>query len=92
VVLENSVGTFSRLMHDLACSDFHDHEYVQDPERRRQDHEEVTGHDSFHMIADKGGPALLQVRGSLETRSTRQILAHGTRRDSKAKMNAFFFG
>jgi len=38
------------LMHDPACPDFHDHEYVEDPERGRYDHKEVAGYDGLCVI------------------------------------------
>src|SRR4051794_1044473 len=32
-------------MHDPARSDFHEHEYIENPERGRDDDKEVAGHD-----------------------------------------------
>jgi hypothetical protein len=50
------------LMHDPACPDFHDHEYVEDPERGRDHDKEVAGYDALCVIPDERRPTLLRIR------------------------------
>ncbi len=57
-------------MHDPARSDFHEHEYIENPERGRDHDKEVTGHDTLRVIPDEGRPALLRIRRSRRTGCT----------------------
>jgi hypothetical protein len=50
------------VVHDSACSDFHDQEKVEDAKRGRHDNEEIAGHDGLGVVADEGHPTLLWVR------------------------------
>ena len=54
-------------MHDLARSDFHKHEYLEKPERRRHHDKEVAGHDARCVIPDEGRPALLRIQCAVRT-------------------------
>jgi hypothetical protein len=44
--------------------DFHDHEYVEHPERGRYDHKEVAGYDALCVIPNEGHPTLLRIRSA----------------------------
>ena len=37
---------------------FNHHKDIEETEGRREDHEEITRHDAFSMIAEEGGPPL----------------------------------
>ena len=80
------------LMHDPACPDFHDQEYVEDPERGRYDHKEVAGYDALCVIPNEGHPTLLRIRSAPRAASLAQVLAYSTRRDSKTEFEPEFVG
>ena len=72
-------------VHDPTRSDFHEDEYIENPERGRDHDKEVAGHDGLGVITDEGRPALLRIRCSIRTGCTSQILSDGTRRNPKAQ-------
>ena len=77
-------------MHDPARSDFHEHEYIENPERGCDHDKEVAGDDAPCVIPDEGRPALLRIRSALRTGCTSQILADSTRRHPKAQFEQEF--
>jgi hypothetical protein len=80
------------VIHDPACPDFHDHEHVEQSERGRRNHKEVTGHDIFRVISNEGHPVVLWVRRSSRSACRSQVLADSARRDSNAELELEFVG
>src|SRR6266496_2804131 len=78
------------VMHDPACSDFHDQEYVEDAERGRDDHKEIARYDALCMIPDEGHPTLLRIRRAPRAASVGQIFAYGARRDANSQLKTKF--
>src|SRR5260370_15245734 len=72
---------------------FNHHKDIEETEGRRDDHEEVTCHDAFSMIAEEGGPPL-----SLTTlaRSSHAVVwhvfPHGSGRDAQTKLEQELVG
>ena len=79
-------------MHHPAGADFHEHEYVKNPERGRDHDKEIAGHDALCVIPDEGRPALLRIRCSARTGCTSQILADSTRRHPNTQFEEEFVG
>jgi hypothetical protein len=54
-----------------------DHEYVEQPEGRRDRDEEVAGANCFGVVTEKRGPTLIATRPT--RRPSRHVLADGAR-------------
>jgi hypothetical protein len=80
------------VMHDSACPDFQDHEYVEHPEHGRDHDKEVAGNDALGVIPNEGHPTLLRIRSAPRPASLALVLADSTRRDSETKFEPKLVG
>src|SRR5262249_18161593 len=65
---------------------FNHHKDIEEAEGHRDDHEEVTCHDAFRMIAEEGGPPLRLTTLAWSSHAVVwHVFPHGSRRDSQTE-------
>ena len=72
---------------------FNHHKDIEEAEGHRDDHEEVTRHDAFRMIAEEGGPPLRLTTLTWSSHAVVwHVFPHGSGRDAQTELEQELVG